>query len=387
MEVITGTKVAEYSQTEAALTELRSRHAGATFAVATKDGMKLAKAARAELRTLRVALEAKRVEIKAPVLKQANLIDTEAKRITRELEALEDPIDAQIKAEEKRIEEARIAAERAEAERVGAINKRLLALETLPASLVGRPLTEIAAGMTKLGEEKVAEWAQEFTPRALEILGEAYGKVQAMHAAAVTAAAEAQRQAEERAKLEAERAELARQQAEAAAKAKAEQEARDAEERERRRRIEEEERASRARIEAEERTRRAALEEEERKAKAAREAEEARIKAEREKLEAEQRRQREEEEKRARAARLLQEERDREERRKAEEAEAALRAKARAEQEAREAAEREERRKVAELLDARGLLAEFKERFGHLPQFAGVVAAIDALPADLKIAA
>jgi hypothetical protein len=47
--------------------------------------------ARAELRTYRVELEKKRVEIKAPVLDRGRLIDAEAHRITVELLALEEP--------------------------------------------------------------------------------------------------------------------------------------------------------------------------------------------------------------------------------------------------------------------------------------------------------
>src|SRR5262245_51904969 len=103
------TRIAEYSKTEAALAELTVRYQGVTFEVTTKDGMKAAKTARATLRDLRVALETKRQEIKEPVLVQGRLIDSEAKRISKALEALEDPIDAQIKGEERKQEEIRLA--------------------------------------------------------------------------------------------------------------------------------------------------------------------------------------------------------------------------------------------------------------------------------------
>lgn len=50
----------------------------------------------------------------------------------------------------------------------------------------------------------------------------------------------------------------------------------------------------------------------------------------------------------------------------------------RKEREAEEARQREIRRKANELTDAREMLATFKQRFGHLEQFAPVVKAINA---------
>jgi hypothetical protein len=107
------TQITEYSQTAAALEELRGRYAGVVYQVTTTKGLRAAKKGRAELRDLRVRLEKTRVQVKAPYLKQIRLIDGEAKSITRELIALEQPIDEQIKAEEARKEEARRAREEA----------------------------------------------------------------------------------------------------------------------------------------------------------------------------------------------------------------------------------------------------------------------------------
>jgi len=112
--------IQEYSQTDAALAVLGGKYAGVTYAVETTAGMRDAVAARAEVRGYRVALEKRRVEIKAPALERCRLIDTEARRITAALTALEDPIDAQIKAEEARKEAVRQAAKRAEEERIAA---------------------------------------------------------------------------------------------------------------------------------------------------------------------------------------------------------------------------------------------------------------------------
>src|ERR1700735_1712669 len=97
-------EIVEYSETQAALAVLAERYHGVTYDVTQPKEMQQAKEARAELRGLRGALDKKRQLIKAPALERCRLIDAEAKRITEALSALEDPIDGQIKAEERRKE-------------------------------------------------------------------------------------------------------------------------------------------------------------------------------------------------------------------------------------------------------------------------------------------
>lgn len=129
---VTGSSIAEYSPTAIALAELRNKYEAVVYDVTDSKGMVAAKAARAELRGYRVALEKTRVEIKAPALQRSRDIDSEAKRITAEIEALEDPISGQIKAEEDRKAHEKAEAERIERERVEAINARFDALKALP---------------------------------------------------------------------------------------------------------------------------------------------------------------------------------------------------------------------------------------------------------------
>lgn len=129
-EINAGGVLVEYSRTEAALAELRSKYAGAKFDLTTTAGDKAARAARLELVTLRAGLEKKRKELKAPAVEFGKKIDDEAKRITGEIVALEDPIDAQIKADEKRREEERLQRERIEADRVAAIKTRIDAIRS-----------------------------------------------------------------------------------------------------------------------------------------------------------------------------------------------------------------------------------------------------------------
>jgi colicin import membrane protein len=364
------TQVGEYVQSEAALAVLREKYAGAKFDVTTRDGMKAARAARLELVKLRTTLEAKRVEIKAPLLKQTRLIDDEAKRITGELLKLEAPIDEQIQAEECKQEEARQAAVKAEEERVAKITRRIADIAKVPVLMAGKPASDLGIAIADLKADRL-EWAQEHVDDARLVTATTVAQLEQMHAAAIAAVEEAKRQAEERARLDAERAELARQQA---AQREAEEKARrEREEAERvaKQKIEAEERAARERIEAESRAARARMEEEERKAKAVRDAEETRLKAERDKLEAAQRaaeedrlRKQREEEARAAAARREQEERERAERLAKEEAE-------------RKAREEEQRR-----LDAYALLKRFVELAGDREEFATVAADIKEFLVD-----
>lgn len=418
------TKVAEYSATEAALAEMRKLFAGKTYDVTTKDGLAEAKKDRYGLRTLRTKLEAKRVEIKAPVLHQARLIDSEAARLTKEIAALEDPIDAKITAQEKVEAEKRAAAEKAAQERVAGIEKRIADLERLPATLVGKPVQELAAALMALGADRPGDWAQEFAPKAGQIHAEVVTRVGAMHDAAVAAAAEAKRLAEERAALE-------RQQAEhraAEEKAKAEREASE------RQAKEYAERAAAALSEITGIRQQSIIAQIGRagvrvggtiacieetlaeteawpvdaeyfgiyaaaavKAKAetvaqikdllaaarARAYQEAALKAERDRLDAD-RRAKEEAEHQAKLAKereaealaraerekqAAEEERQRQERLAAE-------AREREARDAREAVEREERRKEQERLDARGMLQKFVEVYGHLPEFGFIVVAV-----------
>lgn len=202
------TAIAEYTETAAALAELRQRHHGVVYDVTNPKEMKKAKEARAELRGLRVALEKKRQELKAPVLERGRLLDSEAKRITEELVALEDPIDIQIKAEEARAEEERLRKLEEERQRVEAIQQKIQALRDVAASLVGKPSVIIQGRLERLRSEAPTE----------EEFAEHFLAAQDAHTAAI-ARVEQQLQAqldheEEQRQIARDREELERQRAE-----------------------------------------------------------------------------------------------------------------------------------------------------------------------------
>ena len=123
--------IAEYQPTEAGLAELRKQYATVPD-VTTKDGMVLAREARRNMVALRTQVESVRKQIKAPILERGALIDAEAKRITGEIQKVEQPFDDAIKAEEDRIEAAREANRKRAAERQAKVDAWMAAIRDLP---------------------------------------------------------------------------------------------------------------------------------------------------------------------------------------------------------------------------------------------------------------
>ena len=203
----TPTAIAEYNPIAAGLADLRTRYENVAWDLRTVKGNNDARAARKELVSLRTGLEAKRKELKEPVLERAKLIDSEAKRITAELLKLEMPIDEQIKADEARRETERREREAAEAKRVAAIMVRINAIASMPADLAGRSWVVIENAIADLQNAPTFDY-MEFAERAANTTTATIVRLNEL--------ADASKAAEDAArKLAEERAELARQQAEA----------------------------------------------------------------------------------------------------------------------------------------------------------------------------
>jgi hypothetical protein len=279
--------IREYTDTEAALAELRQRFGGVIFDVTTREGEQDARAARKELVSLRTGLEAKRKMLKAPALEYSRRIDSEAARITAEIEKLEKPIDAQVRAQEEAREAERQRKAAEEAARMQAIQDAIAALRRIPPEATTASPAKIEEHITLVANFTIDAAAfHEFVEQAEAARKETLGLLRELHRAAVAREAEA-------ARLAAEREELARLRAEAAERdraARAQQEAEQAAERERmareQQRLNDEHHARRLEVEARERAQR---EEAERLA-----AQERAQRAEQERLEAEAKRQREE---------------------------------------------------------------------------------------------
>jgi colicin import membrane protein len=210
--------IVEYTQTELGLADLRRRFADVHFDLTTTKGNDAARAARLELKTLRTSLEGRRKEVKAPLLERAALVDAEAKRITAEIVALEDPIDAQIKADEQRRAVEKAAKEQAERERIAAIRARIAAIAPPTDGLATAASSVIAAALTALG-------AVEINPELFgEFIDEAEGVKMRAHNMLSSLLRVAEGREAEAAELARQREEMARMKAELDAKLKAQQE-------------------------------------------------------------------------------------------------------------------------------------------------------------------
>lgn len=283
------TQIAEYSPTAAAMAELRQKYEGTVYDVATTAGMAQAIAARREVREVRVNLEKLRKELKAPALERSRLIDAEAKDLTQQLEALEGPIDAQIKAEEQRKAEEKAERERIEREERAALERRVANIGATALKYVGKTAEEIAGCLQRLTDFEIDATFGALQGEAHAAKAETLATLADMHAAALAQEAEAERLRIEREALEAQRRaqeeQAARDRAELV-KLRAEHEAREREAAEKARIEQEAMEAERRKQEAEAAALRA---QEEAKAKAIRDAEEAELARQRAEIE-EQRR-------------------------------------------------------------------------------------------------
>jgi hypothetical protein len=209
------TSIQAYSKTEAALATLRESYKDVVYDVTTSDGMRSAKEARAEIRTWRTDLEKERVKVKADALAHCKRVDAEAKRITKELEALEDPIDAQIKIEEGKKEAERKLLEevaaKAEAERVANAEAAVTAIKACLLEMVGKPAKIISEQIKAI--EAIDTLVYEFAYPAQQAKEETLSRLEELYAVAVKQEAERKRLAEERAAIALEREQIAKQRA------------------------------------------------------------------------------------------------------------------------------------------------------------------------------
>lgn len=215
MTDINSERIAEYSPIEAGLAELRTKYQGVVFDVSTSAGLDVAKKARAEIREPRYDIERKRKELKAPALAYAKRIDEEAKRITAEILAIEEPIDEQIKAEEQRKEREREERAAAELARITGIQQKIAAISNAALVPSGAKAADIDVTWTTIQDCELTEAEfQEFTEQAKNAKAETLAKLNELYKDALAREIEA-------ANLKAERAELERQRAEMEAQRKA----------------------------------------------------------------------------------------------------------------------------------------------------------------------
>ena len=142
--------ISEYNATESALAELRHQVTNATIDCSTPAGDKIARQSRFALVKLRTALEAERVRIKAPALERCRQIDAEAKRITTEIEALEKPFDDAIRAQEAKIAAEKADAERREQARRAAVEAEIEGVRRAPLGFLTATPAAVAAELDRI---------------------------------------------------------------------------------------------------------------------------------------------------------------------------------------------------------------------------------------------
>lgn len=158
--------VAEFDRVAAGLGALQKTYGGIVYEVSTTKGMEEAKAARLAIRAPRYEIENVRKAAKAPLLELGKKLDSEAKRITAELQKIEDPIHQQIANEEERKERERQEKIAAELKRVTDIHASIELLRGNPTLTVNSGSVAIQASINQLAAMPVDESFMEYTQQA-----------------------------------------------------------------------------------------------------------------------------------------------------------------------------------------------------------------------------
>jgi colicin import membrane protein len=174
------TTVPEYAKTALVIADLQKRLGGLVYTDAQLDTdakRKLAKKDVAEVREYRTSLEAERKRIKQPALDRCREIDDEAKRLTADLRAIEDPLKAQIDAVEMRVEAEKAAKALAEQQRQDNHRAAIQRFRDFPLSLQGRPADVIQSKLEAFQANEVIAWEvyDEFADQARDAYGAALG--------------------------------------------------------------------------------------------------------------------------------------------------------------------------------------------------------------------
>lgn len=252
------TAIAGIDRVAQGLAELKDKYGGAVYEVAKPDGMAQAKADRQIIRAPRYEVENIRKDAKAPLLALGKKLDAEAARITAAIEAIEKPIDAQIKAEELRVETERQAKIDAEIARTAQHQERLNEIREAPQACAFSSAAVILQHIGDIERYDVGERFEEFQEQAGDAKAATLAKLHELHDAALVREAEAERVRKESMALKAQQRELA----EAQERDRKERETRDIEDARRRqddqRKLDEREAALKRQEEEIERKRRAA---------------------------------------------------------------------------------------------------------------------------------
>jgi hypothetical protein len=195
-------EVVAYSPVKAALADLEHKYKAVVFDVSTPAGMSTAKAAYKDINAYSIMLEAARVKEKADSLAYGRFVDSEAKRIADQLDALRLPIKNQIDEVAKAEQRAREAAIKEAQDRITAEHEAAKAAEERrmaeARAEIARQQAEIARAQREAEEAARASRARiEQEERAARLIREEADRVARVTREAAEAEAKKIRDAEE----------------------------------------------------------------------------------------------------------------------------------------------------------------------------------------------
>lgn len=174
---IRDTVLAQFRAAEPAIQALADKYRGVAYDVTTTKGMREAVAARADLRDNgRFLLTKTETRIKGEVNDLKRVMGEEVERLVSIVKPIEEHVDGQIKAEEKRKADEKAAREKAEAERVERHRQNLEKLRSYVTRAEGQPLDAIEKAIEVLEHLELGEAWEEFleeakTTRAATVTG------------------------------------------------------------------------------------------------------------------------------------------------------------------------------------------------------------------------
>lgn len=221
--------IALFNRTDEALALLQERLKDRVYDIATVKGMEEAKKDRAELRTLRVNLDKMRKSLNEDDQARIKARNTRAGEITAKIEALEDPIDEQIKAEETRKAEARAEREREEQQRLASITAEIGNIQRMPLNAVGADAEALQLAINNLVANTLEQFDDVHLPTAQQAKDEALTVLNRMLAERRSLDEQQAAIAQQQQELAAQQAQAAQEAAEREAQAQRDREAQDAE--------------------------------------------------------------------------------------------------------------------------------------------------------------
>ena len=160
----TSNLVVEYDVPTAAVEDMAKRFA--PLEITDTASYKEVTSAIAEVRTLRITVEKKRVELKRDALEYGRKVDSEAKRITAMLSPIENELIGKKQVEDNRKEAVRQEKIRIEEERVGSIKQKIFLIRRRAVGIINLDtdkLSDLAMELDEIeiDEKKYAEFAAE----------------------------------------------------------------------------------------------------------------------------------------------------------------------------------------------------------------------------------